>query len=335
MDIKAEIIEVIDSDDDEDFQRRPCYQTYCTHSHAHMDEDQFRTCLECAMEAAQEASDEESVPETAAQDASYEESVPKAAQEASSQATAPYWVLGPDGMLVLRRPRGTRGRKWRRQLKRKLVNMKIKKIEQNIISHKTKNIMPCHSGASSQETLLGPRLCAIGATKITTIAKIAQTKIIGARIRDTVQGPCAIGAFPETVQVPCAIGTGCNRGCVISGQWPCAIGARCSRDCALVRKFLPTQEASGAGGFEPRDVGAEDAAHAPEPKTQTQHTPRKLPTPIFNLAGFQKRCDNLMEALTAWNRADAQNKEVEEVVEAAAKKLAALETLKAMKKEAL
>ena len=75
---------------------------------------------------------------------------------------------------------------------------------------------------------------------------------------------------------------------------------------------------------------ASSQANAPYwmPEPTTQHTPRKLPKPIY-LANFQKRCDNLRAALTAWQCQDAQNKEVEEVVEAAAAKLAALEMGKA------
>ena len=82
---------------------------------------------------------------------------------------------------------------------------------------------------------------------------------------------------------------------------------------------------------------AQEASSQGMSEPMTQHTPRKLPKPIFNLANFQKRCDNLRAALTAWQCEEAQNKEVEEVVEAAAAKLAALEMRKAtaVKLEAL
>ena len=59
---------------------------------------------------------------------------------------------------------------------------------------------------------------------------------------------------------------------------------------------------------------AQEASSQGMSEPMTQHTPRKLPKPIY---------------LTAWQCQDAQNKEVEEVVEAAAAKLAALEMGKA------
>ena len=59
---------------------------------------------------------------------------------------------------------------------------------------------------------------------------------------------------------------------------------------------------------------AQEASSQGMSEPMTQHTPRKLPEPIY---------------LTAWQCQDAQNKEVEEVVEAAAAKLAALEMGKA------